>query len=146
MSDSLQPHGLYSPWNSPGQNTVVGSHSLPQGIFPTQGSNPGLLLCRWILYQLSYQGSLLYGYTTIFSFIHSFTEGHLDSGTLNIHIQIVECLFSVLLGTYLGAKLLGHMVKSAASSYYLCMRVVISHILVNSPYSAPSFLIAIWWV
>ena len=81
-----------------------------------------------------------------FLFIHSFTEGHLDSGTLNIHIQIVECLFSVLLGTYLGAKLLGHMVKSAASSYYLCMRVVISRILVNSPYSAPSFLIAIWWV
>ena len=37
MSDSLQPHGLYSPWNSAGQNTGVGSHSLLQGIFPTQG-------------------------------------------------------------------------------------------------------------
>ena len=37
MSDSLQPHGLYSPWNSAGQNTGVGSRSLPQGIFPTQG-------------------------------------------------------------------------------------------------------------
>ena len=33
------------------------SHSLLQGIFPTQGSNPGLLLCRWILYQLSHKGS-----------------------------------------------------------------------------------------
>ena len=54
-SDSLRPHGLYSPWNSPGQNTGVGSCSLLQGIFPTQGSNPGLLHCRWILYQLSYQ-------------------------------------------------------------------------------------------
>ena len=42
MSDSLRPHGLYSPWNSPGQNTGVGSLSLLQGIFPTQGSNPGL--------------------------------------------------------------------------------------------------------
>ena len=42
MSDSLQPHGLYSPWNSPGQNTGVGSLSLLQGVFPTQGSNPGL--------------------------------------------------------------------------------------------------------
>ena len=31
----------YSPWNSPGQNTEVGSLSLLQGIFPTQGSNPG---------------------------------------------------------------------------------------------------------
>ena len=57
MSDSLRPHGLYSPWNSSGQNTGVGSLSLLQGIFPTQGSNPGLLHCRWILYQLSHKGS-----------------------------------------------------------------------------------------
>ena len=45
---------LYSPWNSPGQSTGVGSLSLLQGIFPTQGSHPGLLHCRWILYQLSH--------------------------------------------------------------------------------------------
>ena len=57
VSDSLQPHGLYSPWNSPGQNTGVGSHSLLQGIFPTQGLNSGLLHCRWILYQWSQQQS-----------------------------------------------------------------------------------------
>ena len=50
-------HRLYSPWNSPGQNTGVGSLSLLQGIFPTQGSNPGLPHCRWILYQLSHKGS-----------------------------------------------------------------------------------------
>ena len=50
MSDSLQPHGLYGPWNSPGQNTGV-------GIFPTQGLNPGLRHCRWILYHLSHQGN-----------------------------------------------------------------------------------------
>ena len=56
-SNSLQPHGLYSPWNFPDQNTGVGSLSLPQGVFPTQGSNPGLLHCK-VLYQLSYQGSL----------------------------------------------------------------------------------------
>ena len=55
--DSLQLHGLYSPWNSPGQNTGAGSCSLLQGIFPTQGSNPGLLHCRWILYCLRHQGS-----------------------------------------------------------------------------------------
>ena len=48
---------IYSPWNSPGQNTGVGSHSLLQGIFPNQGSNPGLSYCRQILYQLSHQGS-----------------------------------------------------------------------------------------
>ena len=83
MSNSLQPHGLYSqrnspdqdkvkvvqscltlcepmncsPWNSPGQNTGVGSLSLLQGIFPTQGSNPGLPHGRRILYQLSHKGS-----------------------------------------------------------------------------------------
>ena len=55
VSNSLRPHGLYSPWNSPGQNTGVGSLSLFQGIFPTQGSNPGLLHCRRILYQLSHK-------------------------------------------------------------------------------------------
>ena len=58
MSDSLRPHGLYSPWNSLGQNIAVGSLSLLQGIFPTQGLNPGILHCRWILYQLSHQGSI----------------------------------------------------------------------------------------
>ena len=49
--------GLYSPWNSPGQNTRVGSLSLLQGIFPTQGSNPVLPHCRRILYQLSHKES-----------------------------------------------------------------------------------------
>ena len=48
---------LCSPWNSPGQNTGVGSLSLLQGIFPTQRLNPGLPHCRWILYQLSHKGS-----------------------------------------------------------------------------------------
>ena len=57
VSNSLQPHGLYSRWNSPGQNTGVGISSLLQGIFPTQGSNPGLPHCRQILYQLSHKGS-----------------------------------------------------------------------------------------
>ena len=57
VSDSLWPHGLYNPWNSPGQNTGVGSHSLLQGIVPTQGSNPGLLHCRKILYYLGHKES-----------------------------------------------------------------------------------------
>ena len=47
----------YSPWNSPGQNTGVGNLSLLQGIFPTQGSNPGFPHCRRILYQLSHKAS-----------------------------------------------------------------------------------------
>ena len=53
----------YTPWNSPGQNSGVGSLSLLQGIFPTQGSNPGLLHCRKILYQLSHKRSPVYGTT-----------------------------------------------------------------------------------
>ena len=57
MSNSLQPHGLYGPWNSPDQNTGVGSLSLLQGIFPTQGLDPDLLCCKQILYQLSHKGS-----------------------------------------------------------------------------------------
>ena len=57
MSDSLRPHGLQSPRNSPGQNTEVGSHFPLQGIFPTQGLNPGVPHCKQILYQLSHQGS-----------------------------------------------------------------------------------------
>ena len=57
VSDLLWSHGLYSPWNSPGQNTGVGSLCLLQWIVPTQGSNSGLPHCRWILYQLSHRGS-----------------------------------------------------------------------------------------
>ena len=57
MSDSLRPHGLYSSWNSLGQNSVLGSLSLLQELFPTQRLNPGLPHCRQILYQLSHKGS-----------------------------------------------------------------------------------------
>ena len=59
MSNSLQSHGRYRPWNSPDQNTGVSSISLLQGIFPTQGLNRGLLHCRQILYQLSSQRMML---------------------------------------------------------------------------------------
>ena len=48
---------IYSPWNSPGQNVGVSSLSLLQGIFSTQGWNPGLPHCRQILYQLSHKGN-----------------------------------------------------------------------------------------
>ena len=85
VSNSLQPHGLHRPWNSPGKSARVGSLSLLQGIFPTQGFNPGLPHCRQILYQLSYQGSPnsllrsnnipLHGYITFYPFIHWWTLG-----------------------------------------------------------------------
>ena len=60
VSDFLQPHGLSGSsvhGDSPGKNTGVGCHFLLQGIFPTQGSNLGLLHCRQIPYHLSHQGS-----------------------------------------------------------------------------------------
>ena len=60
MSDSLRPNGLCSarllcPWDSPGKNIRMGSHFFLQGIFLTQGLNPGLLHCTQILYCLSHQ-------------------------------------------------------------------------------------------
>ena len=80
---TLHPHGLYSPWNSPGQNTGVGSFSLLQGIFPTQGSNRGLLHCRRILYQLSHKGSpVIWLFLFYYPPPHSFSLSH-------------SCLFAV---------------------------------------------------
>ena len=63
VSDSLWPHGLQPtrllhPWDFPGKSTGMGWHFLLQGIFSTQGSNPGLPHCRQMLYHLSHQGSL----------------------------------------------------------------------------------------
>ena len=57
MHCSLPGSSLHG--DSPGKNTRVGCHALLQGIFPTEGSNPGLLHCRRILYQLSYPASLI---------------------------------------------------------------------------------------
>ena len=70
VSDSLWPHGLWPtrflcPWNYPGKNIGVGSHSLLQGIFPTQALNLGLPHCRQILYHLS-----LIPFSFLFCFVH----------------------------------------------------------------------------
>ena len=50
---------LLRSWDSPGKSTGVGCHFLLQGIFPTQGSKPGLLHYRPTLYRLSHQESLI---------------------------------------------------------------------------------------
>ena len=62
VSDSMRPCGmqptrLLCSWNSPGKNTGVGSHSLHQGTFLTQGANLSLLQCSQIFYHLIHQGS-----------------------------------------------------------------------------------------
>ena len=71
------PASLLCPWNSPGQNTRVGSYSLLQGIFPTQELNPSLPHCRQILYCLSHQGSLnrlIYIHICVYIYIHTYTK------------------------------------------------------------------------
>ena len=70
-------------WNSPSKNTEMGSHSLFQEIFPTQGSNPGLLPCRQILYHLSHLGS------------------HFKNCKRNIHIENSKSQLVVLKAKYL---------------------------------------------
>ena len=76
VSDSLPPHGLWPasflcPWNFAGNNTGENCDALLQGIFPTQGSNSGLLHCRQILYYLSHQGgtSLIKPQAVIYSLL-----------------------------------------------------------------------------
>ena len=80
VSDSLRPHGLgptrlLSPWDFLGKSTGVGCHFLLQGIFLTQGSNPGLQHCRQMFYPLSHQGSR----TSCSSYLQSKTTESLRS-------------------------------------------------------------------
>ena len=74
VSNSLWPHGLYSPWNSLGQNTGVVNLSLLQWIFPSQGSNPGLPNCRGILYQVSHMEA--HWFLTIELLLHTWDKSH----------------------------------------------------------------------
>ena len=76
VSDSLQPHGLCSPWSSPGKNTGVGSHSLLLGIFPTQGLNPGLPHCKWILCQLIHKRSSVTVQSSLYLTLYMFILKH----------------------------------------------------------------------
>ena len=89
VSDSLRPHGLCSPWHSPGQNTGVGSLSLLQGIFPTQGLNPGLLHCRWILYQLSHRGSPFYIGVQSINNVVIISGGQQRDSVIHKHVSIL---------------------------------------------------------
>ena len=74
LSRTIQSTRLLCPWVSPGKNTGVGSHSLLQGIFLTQGSNMGLLHCWQILYHLSNRGSPKSGFKQVqkgcFTLVH----------------------------------------------------------------------------
>ena len=69
------------PWNSLGQNTGVGSLSLLQGIFPTQGLNPGFPHCRQILYQIRHQGSPRILEWVAYPFSSNFPDPGIDPGS-----------------------------------------------------------------
>ena len=141
MSNYLRSHGLYSPWNSPGQNTGVASLSLLQGIFPTQGSNPGLPYYRRILYQLSYQGSLLVATLNRTCFI-KYNIVHSNSRQIKIlwylagtkvcfvwFSSLFFCLDSVEILESLGLRLLSNVDKSLAiiiSNIFSCASLYIS--------------------
>ena len=73
LSDSmdLQPSRLLCPWNSPGKDTGVSSHSLLQKILLSQGLNPGLPHCRQVLYHLSHQGIHINIYIYVYTQTHS---------------------------------------------------------------------------
>ena len=91
VSNSVTPRParLLSPWNSPGKNTGVGCHSLLQGIFPTQGLNPGLLHSRQILYHLSLHGSKRWHDSVHFL---TFPIESLKNKPLNKRIAICICV------------------------------------------------------
>ena len=76
---------LLCPWNSPGKNTGMGCRFLLQGIYLTQGSDPGLLPCRQILYCLSHTGSQMHFEQSMGKWQYAATHGQYlkESSTVN---------------------------------------------------------------
>ena len=122
-SNSLWPHGLYSPWNSPGQNTGVGSLSLLQGIFPTQGLNPGLPHCGQILYQLNSKESIRILKWVAYPFSRGSSWPRSQTGVSYIA----------------GGFLTNWAIKEAhySPSDYICQRLIKSNLKVKTKESAP---------
>ena len=117
MSNSLQPYGLYSPWGSPGQTTSAGSLSLLQGIFPTQGSNPGLLHCRQILHRVSHQGSPEASETAHFHISWPFGYSPLRTfKPLPIFCWVIKTILSSLLAV--GKAYRGHLQCRGKEEWY----------------------------
>ena len=97
------PTRLLCPWDFPGKNTGVDCHAILQGIFPTQGSKPGLLHCRQILYHLSHQGSprfhILMPFTYCFQYLKYYISlvclGNSISFCLSTSISCVISSYSI---------------------------------------------------
>ena len=123
VSDSQRPRGLQPtrllcPWNFPGQNTRVGCHSLLQGIFPTQGSNLGLLHCRQILYHLKHWVSLV------------FVKGASEI-SVRLSLVLILCFYYILhiLWCLKGAFMLSH---SSRISHITVFHVTQQNVVVKS--------------
>ena len=113
VSDSLWPHGLYSSWNPPGQNTEVGSLSFLQGIFPTQGSNPSLPHCRQILYQLNHKGSP-YPISSIQVLVPGSAFWRIQTGTLALTFRLKDAELTTWAGVQvIVVQLLSHVLLLA---------------------------------
>ena len=94
---TLWSRGQYSPWNSRGQNTGVCSLSLLQGVFPTQGLNPGLLHCRQILYQLSNQGNQRIPEWVAYPFCCGSSQPRNELGSPALHVDSLPSELSIYL-------------------------------------------------
>ena len=94
VSNSLQPQGLYSSWNSPGQNTGVGSLSLLHRIFPNQESNRRLLHYMWIILKHSGLGFSVSTLPPMVILFHNFKHHLCTDDSQNLYAQI-----SLLLST-----------------------------------------------
>ena len=102
VSDSLWPHGLYSQWNSPDQDTGVGSLSLLQGIFPTQGLNPGLPHCRQFLYQLSHRSeNVLIFINLAFHHFQCFSKSQVIFFSFVFTLHVIDTNIATCGGLYL---------------------------------------------
>ena len=124
LFDSLRLHGLHSPWNSPGQNGEFSrllewvSPSLLQGIFLTQGLNPGLPHCRRILYQLNHKGSPKH-----LKFLHNHNRAlcYLFQNPFSLHFN-----FSLSFMTLLFYNICQRLLNISLSLLYSCFLVVVA--------------------
>ena len=115
--------------DSAGKNTGVGCHALLQGFFPTQGSNPGLLHCRQILYQLSHQGSPRIMECVVYSFSRGSSQEK-NQGLLHCR-QILYQLSHQGSPTYTYKYIYTYTYIYTHSFFLSCFSIVVYHRILN---------------